>query len=172
MSAIEIATAFLKQWEKCSLVPYKDQGGVWTISWGLTHLGATTVTGLMPPLTQEQADRFFEEEVARVAGKVASLVTAPVNDNQMAALVSFAYNCGWGALKTSTLLRLVNQSRFLEASHEFAKWCHVKGVYSKGLANRRAAEAALFTSADLVSMVSSSPSSDDLNAQELERIKA
>lgn len=171
MSAIEIATNLIKRWEGCSLVPYRDEGGIWTQGYGLTHIGQTTVTGYSAPITQDQADELLEAEVARVAAKVDQLVTVPLNDNQRASLYDFAFNLGWGALRSSTLLKLVNASKFKEASQEFIKWSYIRNSYSKGLANRRAAEAQLFTSTPLVSMVSSSPSSDDLNAQELERIQ-
>jgi len=72
-------------------------------------------------------------------------VMAPVaTDNQFAALVSFAYNCGSQNLKSSTLLRLHNTSDYVGAAGQFGLWVHADGEVLAGLVTRRAAEALLY----------------------------
>jgi lysozyme len=53
-------------------------------------------------------------------------------------------NLGTGAFADSTLLKLINQSRFLEAAKEFPKWDHDGGRQVKGLLLRRFKEGLLF----------------------------
>jgi lysozyme len=65
-------------------------------------------------------------------------------DNQFAALVSFAYNCGVQNLKGSTLLRLHNLGDYAGAVQQFGKWVHADGEVLDGLVKRRAAEARLY----------------------------
>jgi hypothetical protein len=69
---------------------------------------------------------------------------------QFDALVSFAYNCGIGNLKASTLLRKVNRRDFAGAAREFGKWNKAGGRVLPGLTRRRAAEATLFAGAGCI----------------------
>ena len=45
---------------------------------------------------------------------------------------------------SSTLLPHVNAGRDAKAADQFPRWCHAKGKKVKGLANRRAAERAIY----------------------------
>jgi lysozyme len=71
-----------------------------------------------------------------------------MTDNQFAALVSFAYNCGVGNLKSSSLLKHFNSGKIQEAAQEFLRWTKAKGVVMPGLVRRREAEKALFLKKD------------------------
>lgn len=75
---------------------------------------------------------------------VRGLITVPLTDNQLGALVSFTFNLGAGNLKSSTLRRKLNAGDYAGAQAEFAKWDHANGMKLRGLTRRRAAEAALF----------------------------
>ena len=72
------------------------------------------------------------------------LTKIPLADSQEAALISFVFNLGEGALANSTLLKLVNARAFLAATKEFLRFDHAGGSESKGLLIRRLDEAALF----------------------------
>jgi lysozyme len=85
----ELATALIGAFEGCVLHAYRDSGGVWTIGWG--HTGADVTPTLT--WTQEQADAALERDQAPLFGAVAELPVLA-----QAALVSFGYNCGQGAL--------------------------------------------------------------------------
>jgi len=128
--------------ESLKLRAYPDPGthGVpWTIGWG--HTGLDVHPGMV--VTEAAADVFLAEDLA-TAEDFVSHVAPQCTDNQFAALVSFAYNCGRKNLQTSTLLRKHNAGDYAGARLEFAKWCHADGEVMSGLVRRRAAEAALY----------------------------
>jgi hypothetical protein len=77
----------------------------------------------------------------------------PLNPNQFAALVSFAYNLGAEALRKSTLLRLLNNHNYAGAAEQFPRWTYAAGKQLPGLVRRRAAERALFTKTDITPAV-------------------
>ena len=139
-----------------NLDPYLDPVGIWTIGWGhAIRVGNDFLRdkenkkrafALYPGgLTMEQADTLLLADVLDKCRDVQSMITSKLNDNQYAAIVSFAYNCGSANLKQSTLLRLVNAGDFTAASGEFAKWNKSGGKVLAGLTRRRAAEATLFS---------------------------
>lgn len=136
----QIAADFIRAHEGCALTAYQDQGGIWTIAYGAT--GADIKEGTV--WTQEQAEHRLQSDIYRFEVAVRYLVKVPLTPKQEAALVSFAYNLGSGALKESTLLTVVNQKDWLSAPGEFIGWDHVNGKQNKGLLLRRLREAALF----------------------------
>ena len=70
-----------------------------------------------------------------------------INQCQFDALVSFAYNCGSGALKGSTLLKRVNNNPAdLTIVDAFLMWTKADGKTLAGLVSRRKAEAKLYFS--------------------------
>lgn len=95
-------------------------------------------------ITEAQAEELLKRDLQRFVTAVTGMLKTTVNQNQFDALVSFAYNCGPGNLKTSTLLAYVNQRNFKAAAAEFGKWTHAGGKVLQGLVRRRAAEAKLF----------------------------
>lgn len=140
----------IKSFEGLELEAYRDIAGVPTIGWGHTgpevHLGQT--------ITAEEADDLFDKDTDRFEAAVDLLTHGRATDNQFAALVSFAYNVGEGALKTSTLLRLHNEGDYAGAAAQFTRWNKARSgvggslVPVKGLTRRRAAEAELYRKAD------------------------
>ena len=129
-------------------------GGPWTVGWGSTgidpfHLdehGKPLPIGPSTAWTQEQADQHQKDHLAETCSKVEKLLKREVNDNQFAALVSFAYNCGTNALKSSTLLLKLNAGDPRGAAEEFLKWTKAQGKELPGLVRRREAERRLFLS--------------------------
>ena len=119
-------------------------GDPWTIGYG--HTGSDVFPGVV--FTQAQAEAALRSDLASAEGSVSREVTVPLNDNQFAALVSFAFNvgAGVGGLQTSTLLRLLNQREYSAAADEFGKWVNGGNGPLPGLVRRRAAERALFLS--------------------------
>jgi lysozyme len=112
---------------------------VWTIWAGLTkgvHSGMC--------LTEDQCEAMFRKELAIYEDAVEKLVTVSLNQNQFDALVSFVYNCGPNALKTSTLLKRLNAGKYAEIPAQLARWNKAGGKVWPGLTRRRAAEGALF----------------------------
>lgn len=129
----------VKSFEGCRLSAYRCVAGVWTIGYGST-------TNVKPgmTITQAQAEALLKKDLLRFEVGVEVAVDVPLTDNQFAALVSFAFNVGLGALKSSTLLRLLNDRKYIEASMQFDRWNKASGRVLAGLTRRRAAEKKLF----------------------------
>lgn len=72
-----------------------------------------------------------------------------LNENQWAALVSWTFNNGCDAAKTSTLVKRLNAGDQPEtvAAAELPKWVYAVGHELPGLVRRRKAEIALFKTA-------------------------
>lgn len=142
MRPSEEAVEFIASWEGLKLKAYPDPGtgGVpWTIGFGRT---AGVKRGDI--CTPEQAMDWLREEVDAFGEHVLELVHVELNQSQLDALTSFAYNVGVGNLSKSTLLKLVNEGRFDEAGQQFVRWNRAAGRVMAGLTNRRNAEAQLF----------------------------
>lgn len=122
-----------------SCVAYKCPAGVWTLGWGCT-------VGIKAGMvwTKAQAEAALRREMATFEEAVSRLVTVPMSQNEYDALVSFAYNCGTGALERSTILRKLNAGDREGASAGFKLWTKGGGRVLPGLVRRRDAEAALF----------------------------
>lgn len=72
-------------------------------------------------------------------------VTSDKNQNQYNVLVSFAYNVGNSAFKTSTLLKRVNRNpKDPDIRFQFMRWINSGGRKIKGLITRRNYEANLY----------------------------
>jgi lysozyme len=67
-----------------------------------------------------------------------------LNQNQFDALVSFAFNVGDGAFRSSTLLRLLNQGQYDQVPAQLRRWNMDNGHVVQGLINRRNKEIALW----------------------------
>ena len=114
-------------------------GAPWTIGWGATGPGI----GRGTVWTRPECDARLEADLARCADQViAALGNAPTTQAQFDALVSFHYNTG--AIARATLTAKHRKGDFAGAAAEFARWNRAGGRVLKGLARRRAAEAALY----------------------------
>lgn len=129
----------IKKFEGCRLEAYKCPAGIWTIGYGHTK---GVKDGQI--ITQEQAEEFLREDLRIFEQAVESCVKVPLSQNQFDALVSFCYNCGSGALKTSTLLRLLNEGKYKDASEQFLRWNKAGGKVLVGLTRRREEEREMF----------------------------
>ncbi len=68
----------------------------------------------------------------------------PLNDNQFAALVCFAFNVGAENLANSTLRRLLQRGWYEQVPAQLMRWNKARGEALGGLTRRRAAEAQLW----------------------------
>lgn len=131
--------ALIKQWEGCKLAAYLCPAGVWTIGFGHT---ATAHEGMT--ITEAEAERLLRQDLALFEAEVARAVDVALTDNQFAALVSWSYNVGVGAMRRSSLIKRLNAGEYDAVPGELAKWNKVRGKVVRGLSNRRAAEAGLW----------------------------
>jgi len=126
--------------EGLRLKAYKDSGGILTIGFG--HTGADVTEGL--EITKEKAKELLKKDLSTAIDFLNSL-KLDLTQNQFDALVSFIYNVGTGAFKSSTLLKKI-KSKDSSAPDEFLRWNKVKGKEIKGLTTRRSDERELFIS--------------------------
>ena len=140
----------IKKWEGLRLEAYLDPVGIPTIGYGTIAYPDGRQVDMGDRITQEQADGFLLHECTSICARVEGLCTAPINQNQFDALVSFSYNVGVGAFGDSTLLNKLNQSDYTGAASEFPRWnkgtVNGQKVELPGLTNRRKDEKALFES--------------------------
>ena len=130
-----------------SVSAYYDQGGVPTIGWGTTRYSNGQDVRIGDTITQARAEQELNSEVDEKQQGVKELVTVPLSENQLAALISLAYNIGLGALQSSSLLRKLNQgSNMQDVANEFDRWVNVNGAPVSGLIRRRKEEKQLFLS--------------------------
>jgi lysozyme len=130
----------IKTAEGLRLTAYKDGGGVWTIGYG--HTGADVREGLTIPLSE--AERLLTRDLRVAEGHVNEAVKVKLTQNQFDALVSFVYNVGGGAFRSSTLLKLLNAGDYEGAANQLPRWNKDNGKVVNGLTNRRHEERELF----------------------------
>lgn len=131
----------IKRFEGLRLTSYQDMVGVWTIGYG--HTSPDVTQGMT--ITLQQANDLLLQDLAKFETGVTDLVKSKIDENQFSALVSFAYNLGLGALKTSTLLRVINDNpNSLAVGEQMIRWDKAGGKQVPGLLARRYAEKALY----------------------------
>lgn len=139
---MSLGIQILKGFESCRLRAYPDPasgGDPYTCGWGSTGADVTEET----EWSQDEADARLEKDWDHFRAGVQKLVEVDLTDDQIDALVDFAYNEGLGKLRGSTLLAHINAGEHDEAA-QLEKWHFAAGKDMKGLRDRRAAEAALF----------------------------
>jgi len=132
--------------------PYPDPGtggAPFTIGIGATfYQDGRKVTMADPALTDAQIIDLLKFHLAAFEKDVVSVVKVALTSNQFSALVSFAFNCGVGNLKSSTLLKKLNAKDYAGAADQFLVWTKAAGKELPGLIKRRAAERLLFLTPD------------------------
>lgn len=133
--------ALVREFEGCYYNAYSCPAGIPTIG-----VGHTRGVKLGDHCTIQQADVWLSQDLESASASVAGLVIPKLTQGQFDALVSFTFNLGERRLAESTLLILVNRSKFAEAAEQFKRWVYAGNKVMPGLVKRRAAEAALFKS--------------------------
>lgn len=102
------------------------------------------------PMSQEEAKALLSRDMERYVNPVKQMTAGlSLSQNQFDALVSFAYNCGPGALKGSTLLRDIKAGASSEViKKDFLVWSKCLGITLPGLYKRRMDEYMMFTTGD------------------------
>ena len=117
--------------------------GRWTVGYGHT---ATAREGA--DITEADAEALLLYDLIQAAHAVNEHVYSPLNQNQFDALVSFAFNIGARAFKSSPTVRRLNEGRTLEAALAMELWrkADLEGerIVIDALVRRRATEKALF----------------------------
>lgn len=132
--------AAIQDRESFSATSYVDARGR-SIGWGHFIQPGESFAEPMDPVT---AENLLYQDLANAQNAVRSYVTVPLSQNQYDALVSFVYNIGGGAFRTSTLLAKLNAGDYAGAAEQFARWNKSQGSILTALINRRASEAEQF----------------------------
>ncbi len=96
-------------------------------------------------ITEAEAEALLVKDLKRFEDAVNRLITVDLTQNEFDAIVSFAFNCGNGALEESTFRRRINsgEDKARCFREEFVRWTN-GGL--PGLVRRRQAEIDLATS--------------------------
>ena len=146
------ARKIVREFEGCRLQAYRCPAGVWTIGWGSTTIGGKAVREGQR-ITQAEADARLDADLGRFYDALVRAIPAVSGwpGNKAAALVSWTYNVGVGAMERSTLRRrlLAGEAPATVIGEELPRWVD-KGLPSEpGLTRRRAAEVALFVGQEI-----------------------
>lgn len=129
----------IKRWEGLRLTSYLCPAHVWTIGYGHTVSARKGQT-----ITEAQANDLLKEDLTKFERGVSNLINVPLDDNQFAALVSWAFNVGLGAVERSTLRRKLNAGDYESVPSELRRWNKAGGKVLQGLVNRREDEIKLW----------------------------
>jgi lysozyme len=142
---------FIAGFEGCVLHLYNDPARHCTIGIGhLVHLGRCdgrpSEASFRNGITREEAYDIFREEVVAFAQAIRRHIRVPLNQAQFDALLSWAFNCGAGVLRTSTLVRRLNAGDYDSVPGELMRWNKAGNPPQAlaGLTRRRRAEGELF----------------------------
>jgi len=138
-TGVELLTHF----EGLELEAYQDSVGVWTIGYGHTK-------GVFPgmKITKSQAANMLKSELNEYQGYITDMVKVQLSQCQYDALVCWVYNLGPTNLRSSTLLKVLNQRDKFLVPEQIRRWNKAGGKVLKGLVRRREAEALLFAGKD------------------------
>lgn len=136
--------AIIRDFEGFRADAYLDTGGVWTIGFGTIRYPNGTKVKKGDKCTRGQAELWLMNDAKWVDACLDKYVTSKLTQNQFDALASFVYNVGETAFSKSTMLTLLNQSKFDLASSQFDRWIYDNGKVINGLVNRRTQEKQLF----------------------------
>jgi len=131
----------IQQREGLRLSAYQDQAGVWTIGYGHT----SGVTEGMKIGTQ-QADDYLKEDIRWAETTISANVRMPLDEDEFATLVSWAFNIGTHNVIESTLVRKLNTGDYGSVPSELMRWIKVRYPETgqlednPGLINRRTSE--------------------------------
>jgi N-acetylmuramoyl-L-alanine amidase len=143
---------FIQKHEGLRLDAYPDSAGIWTIGYGSVLYEDQSHVKAGDKITLEKAFSLLSKEVEEKSDAVRKVLKpGTLTQNQFDALVSFAYNVGTEALRTSTLLKRVNANPADPSIRDaFLMWnkIHRDGqlVAVDGLTKRREEEADLYFS--------------------------
>ncbi|KAM5358111.1 hypothetical protein ACJZ2D_015578 [Fusarium nematophilum] len=127
---------------------YKDAAGYPTVGYGhLCKNNKCTDVKYSIPLSKANGKKLLADDMAKFEKCITAMLNSKVtlNKNQYGALISWSFNMGCGAAKSSTLVKRLNkgESPNKVISQELPKWVYAGGKKLNGLVRRRNAEIAL-----------------------------
>jgi len=139
-TAWEDMVAQVKRYEGFKAEAYLCPAGVRTIGYG--HTGERVHGGT---ISEDEADCLLRAELDKTKRAVLRIVKVELSESQLAALVSFTYNCGSGALsKLVGAPGRLNDGNYESVSEIMPLYRRGGGRILDGLVKRRAWEVSLF----------------------------
>lgn len=133
-----VATPFIAGFEGLRQVAWHDPidpKGVNTVCYG--HIEGVQVGDTY---TKVQCQEMLKSDLPRYMAMVDRQITVQMPPQRYAAILSFTYNVGEGALKKSSVRRHMNAGRVQEACDALLLYNKSTGVVRRGLVRRREAE--------------------------------
>jgi len=149
---LKTAAEFIAPFEGFSASPYVCPAGVWTIGYGTTYYpdGYPVLSG-DPPVTKEKAQGLLEHNIGHSVVPVLETTIptwGPMNTNQRAAIISFAYNLGshfYGGKNFNTITRaLSSTANWPDVPSALMLYVNPGSSFESGLRRRREAEGNLW----------------------------
>ena len=137
----------IKQFEGCKLKAYKPVPSekYWTIGYG--HYGADVKPNMV--ITQAQAETLLQGDLKPIE-RLLNGMGINYTQGQFDALISWNYNLGTGAFKSSTMYKyIVARRNDIDITDQMVKWVNSGGKPLLGLKRRRAIEANMFLGKEL-----------------------
>ena len=139
MKCSQEGLALIKKFEGCRLKTYRCSANVLTIGYG--HTGGVKEDDT---ISQPEADKLLEQDIAKFEKYVNVNVAVELNQSQFDALVAWTFNLGVGNLRSSTMLKKLNETDYVSVPSEMKRWNKAAGKTLDGLIRRRLAESLLF----------------------------
>jgi GH24 family phage-related lysozyme (muramidase) len=139
--------AALSKREGNKLRAYRDSVNILTIGVGHTSAAGVPVVTAGMTITAEESDAILSRDLVKFEAAVRDAVKVPVEQHEVDALVSIAFNIGGGAFAKSTLVRKLNAGDRAGAANAFLSWNKAGGRVIDGLTTRRKAERLQFLGA-------------------------
>lgn len=170
MNTSENAIILIKHYEGFRAVAYYCSASKLTIGYGTRIYPDGSPVKIGDRISKEKATECLWWDVRSIEKELNAMLEVNLTQYQFDALVSFCYNCGCNALRTSTLLKVINTHRTdIPIETAFVMWNKEDGSRdgidndedglidekgekrkSKGLDNRRRSEAHLFLHNELL----------------------
>lgn len=145
-NAISLAIPLVRNEEGFASKAYWDVNG-YAIGYGNHYYKDGSAVKQGDTITKSAADDLQRFYVRQFAKEIEPSIKVDINDHQMAALISLAYNCGSG-VRNYELFKLINAKAPADQIEEqYKKTCvTAKSVYNAGLFDRRLRELKVFMS--------------------------
>ena len=141
--------AFLKEKEGFRSDAYYDVAGVLTIGYGHSIYAPSIEEYPIHEgqhITEEEGEKILRADLKPTEAAVNSAVTREITQKQYDALVSFTFNVGTGAFKSSDVLSYTNAGNYQAAGDAFLDYSYAGGEFIPGLRKRREEERAMYLS--------------------------
>ena len=154
MEISQEGVTLIKHYEGCpkdtdgNAVSYRCPANKLTIGYGsLKLIDGSPVKDDMS-ITMQEAEDLLTHELKQYQEYINDMVKVPLKQNEFDALVSWVFNLGPTNLKSSTMLKVLNEGKYHEVPEQIKRWNKVNGKVNEGLVKRRKSEALLFSCQD------------------------